>query len=206
MKTAHDLLTEGGLSRAAEFLRQSDAIESIRIPIEAYQADLLTVFPTDSPEEGALTSYVQNHIMALGYVLRNHDRLPTLHDCLELHRRLMQNSALGTGNIGNFRSQGLTWIGDDFAMAAVSVPYAMDNLCFQLKNGMDPLAAHREYEHIHPFVDGNGRTGRLFWLWLHLRAGGKVAPFLETCGFRGATFEDQRQAYYADLRRYKRAV
>lgn len=208
MKTAHDILTETGLSRAAEFLQQSDAIESINIPIDAYQSAMLSVFPQPETDdgEGVLTSYVENHIQALAYVLQNHKRLPTIHDCLELHRRLMQNSNLGRGLVGNFRSQGLTWVGNDFAMAAVSVPYAMDNLCFGLLSRCNPLDAHRHFEHIHPFADGNGRTGRLFWAWLRLHNGESFGPFLETAGFRGETFEDKRQAYYADLREFKRTA
>jgi Fic family protein len=30
---------------------------------------------------------------------------------------------------------------------------------------------HIRYEHIHPFVDGNGRTGRMFMNWERLKAG-----------------------------------
>lgn len=28
-----------------------------------------------------------------------------------------------------------------------------------------PYDAHREYEQLHPYTDGNGRSGRLIWLW-----------------------------------------
>jgi len=34
-----------------------------------------------------------------------------------------------------------------------------------------PYEAHKEYERIHPFTDGNGRTGRLLWLWQMLDRG-----------------------------------
>lgn len=35
----------------------------------------------------------------------------------------------------------------------------------------DPYKIHMTYETLHPFTDGNGRTGRALWLWQMLRDG-----------------------------------
>lgn len=37
--------------------------------------------------------------------------------------------------------------------------------------GSDPHSIHCEYETLHPFTDGNGRTGRALWLWMMLNRG-----------------------------------
>lgn len=44
------------------------------------------------------------------------------------------------------------------------------------------FSIHKEYEAIHPFVDCNGRSGRILWLWQMLNEGRKLAPmgFLQT--------------------------
>ena len=32
-------------------------------------------------------------------------------------------------------------------------------------NALTPYEAHCRYETLHPFMDGNGRSGRVIWLW-----------------------------------------
>ncbi len=40
-----------------------------------------------------------------------------------------------------------------------------------VKGRVDPWKAHVEYETLHPFMDGNGRSGRALWLWMMLDRG-----------------------------------
>lgn len=205
-KTAHDLITENGFGRAIDFLQESDALELINIPRESYQSAVLTAFPqAEDSEDGMLMTYVECHMWALSYVLQNHKRLPSVHDVLEIHRRLMQNSRIGSSNIGNFR-QSQVMIGNNLGANPVAVPYFMNSLCnrvYDLK--LNPLIAHYEYEIIHPFVDGNGRSGRLFWLWLRLHTGGNIQTFLDACGFRGQDFTARRLAYHESIQKHRMA-
>ena len=45
---------------------------------------------------------------------------------------------------------------------------------------IEPYETHLRYEKLHPFTDGNGRTGRLIWLWQMLGIEGTFPPYLHT--------------------------
>ncbi len=48
---------------------------------------------------------------------------------------------------------------------------ALKNLLIRVNGGGDPWSMHVEFETLHPFMDGNGRTGRILWAWNMLSLG-----------------------------------
>ena len=118
-------------------------------------------------------------------------------DLLKAHGIMMQAliddaGRFRRGGVGVFSEQGLVHM----APPAERVPLLMDDLFAWLKSSKDHLLVrscvfHYEFEFIHPFIDGNGRTGRL-WQSLIL---GKLHPLFEHLPVENMVFANQ-QAYY----------
>lgn len=87
-----------------------------------------------------------------------------------LHKMVLKNSRGANRDPGNFRRI-QNWIGDSKSKSYIpptadKVPTLMSNLeKFINNNDFEPLIAagiiHAQFETIHPFLDGNGRVGRL---------------------------------------------
>lgn len=113
------------------------------------------------------------NIDAMEMAVENASAAPglTAEDLKQIHRALMETQELKTA--GMFRT-GQSWIGgndynpcdSDFVPPpADHVRELVDDLCmFANADGLSPLTqaaiAHAQFETIHPFDDGNGRTGR----------------------------------------------
>ena len=118
-------------------------------------------------------------------------------DLLKAHGVMMQAlvdkpGRYRSGGVGVFGEKGIVHL----APPAERVPILMGDLFNWLKNSKDHLLIrscvfHYEFEFIHPFIDGNGRTGRL-WQSLIL---GKLHPLFEHLPVENMVYANQ-QAYY----------
>lgn len=104
----------------------------------------------------------------------------TPHDVLRTHKILMLHHKLLPDEKGYFRRCAV-WIGGKQGMHHEKVPKATaewvhemnDDFYKKLDLNLEQISKelHIRYEKIHPFVDGNGRTGRMFMNWFRLKNG-----------------------------------
>lgn len=94
---------------------------------------------------------------------------------LELHRRITLK-LLPERERGHWRTMQV-YVGNHVppgpVIAARQISELIDEIRLDLLDAkqLDPKATHIRFETIHPFVDGNGRTGRMLMWWQEIKLG-----------------------------------
>lgn len=144
---------------------------------------------------------VLNYFAGLRYVEKNARRKTLRHeDIFELHR-LLASKVMDQGEAGRYRTIGVR-VGNHLPPAAADVSGLMFELLewWNLKaTGLSPVLSsailHYRFEHIHPFADGNGRTGRALALWELYRRGFDSHHIFSVDEY----YWEDRPGYYAAL-------
>lgn len=91
------------------------------------------------------------------------------------HKMLMRRQKLRKDELGEYRKRNVGVIHDGKMRKCPDwnvVPSLMWHWLFEACRKspvIEPIKLHVEYELIHPFIDGNGRTGRMFLNWMRIK-------------------------------------
>ncbi|HLJ80349.1 MAG TPA: Fic family protein [Ktedonobacterales bacterium] len=224
LEVAH--LALGRLDGASEILPDVDLFVAMYVnkeavlssQIEGTQASLVDVLAFESeaaePSNPQDIEEVVNYVNALNYGLERLATLPlSLRLIREIHQRLMAGVRGGERYPGEFRTT-QNWIGhltSTINTAKFVPPPPSDMLTalgdietFLHSNAPLPVLikvglVHAQFETIHPFVDGNGRMGRLLITFILCQQRILRKPLLYLSHF----FKMHKQAYYEHLQRVR---
>ena len=209
------LLPDPGLFIYA-YVRKEAVLSS---QIEGTQSSLsdLLAFEIDDAPGSPISDVVEvsNYVAALEHGLeRLRDDFPLSNRLIrEIHRMVLSSGRGSQLHPGEFRTS-QNWIGGRRPGNAVYVPpppHAVADCMGELEqflhardDGLPTLVraglAHVQFETIHPFLDGNGRTGRLLITFLLCEAGVLREPLLYLSLF----FKQHRSDYYELLNAVRR--
>jgi Fic family protein len=190
------------IRKEAVLSSQIEGTQSTLDDLLRHESEQVMGVPVDDVEE------VSCYVAALGYGIKRMDEGFPMSSRLvrEIHKVLLENSRGSTKTPGEFRRT-QNWIGGSRPGNAHFVPAPPDKVIdlmgdldkFIHNDQVPPLfraaLMHHQFETIHPFLDGNGRTGRLlitlFLLWQDVIA----SPLLYLSLF----FKKNRSLYYEKL-------
>lgn len=199
----------------APYLRREAVLSSRIEGTQASLADLLAQEagqPAHAPADDV--QEVRNYVTALEYGVERLQTLPlSLRLVRELHERLMEGVRGDHATPGEFR-RSQNWIGPpgSTAQSATYVPPPVAQMqqalgeweTFlhrrdELPDLVQCALMHEQFEAIHPFLDGNGRIGRLLITLFLIERKRLAQPLL----YLSEYIEQHRQNYYDHLQRVR---
>jgi len=156
---------------------------------------------------------VRNYIRALNYSIGRMQELPLSMRLIKETHAILLSGVRGENKLpGEFR-RSQNWIGGADIKSATFIPPAYEDLpelfsdlekFWHGKNRQLPsliriAVSHYQFETIHPFLDGNGRMGRLLITLQFLQSELMAKPVLYLSDF----FEQNRMEYYQALERVR---
>ncbi len=198
-----DLFVLMYVRKEAVLSSQIEGTQASLVDVLQFEAALEDGKPQDSEE-------VSNYVGAMNYGLRRLRDFPiSLRLIREIHAELLSGVRGSERNPGEFRTS-QNWIGPsgctlNDAQFVPPPPHemmeALDNLerflhaPIPMPQLMKAGIAHAQFETIHPFLDGNGRVGRLLITFLLCQQGILQYPLLYLSHY----FKQHRSEYYERL-------
>ncbi|MGB0880748.1 MAG: Fic family protein [Polaribacter sp.] len=156
---------------------------------------------------------VQNYIQAMDYGVQLLKNLPFSTRLIKQTHKLLLQGVRGEHKLPGQYRKSQNWIGGATINDAVFIPPAqntvddlisdIEKFANDLQNPMPELLKialiHYQFETIHPFLDGNGRVGRLLITLYLVNKGILKRPILYLSDF----FEQHRSLYYDNLMRVR---
>jgi len=152
------------------FISNSNAIEgSTMTPKETFNFLFNGIVPTRRTKKEL--HMATNLLKAWKYVEKNNKRFPTKEDLCQLHKYVNDNIE-EEKTLGKYKKV-QNYIGNIYTSSYLFTEERMKSLLIWIKKAFRKIddfevafQSHAQFEIIHPFVDGNGRVGRLLLNWL----------------------------------------